>query len=116
MSDIHSFVSMNEASEMLGIYPHRIKQLLRDHLLFAVLDEEGRRVIPACTLVQGAEGWEPLFNLPGTLTLLADAGFSEEETARWMYTVNDELGQCPIEAIVQGRHRHVNRIAGTLAF
>lgn len=116
MTDIHEYLTMNEAAALLGIYPHRMKQLLRDHLLFAVTNEAGRSVIPAATLVQGNDGWEPLFNLPGTLTLLADAGYNEEETGRWMYTYNDELEQTPLEALLEGRHHRVNDIARMLGF
>lgn len=116
MSDIHKYLTMNEAADLLGIYPHRMKQLLRDHLLFAVVNEEGRWMIPAVTIAEGPDGWAPLFNLPGTLTLLADAGYSQEETARWMYTYNEELEQTPLEALLEGRHHRVNNIAGTLGF
>lgn len=116
MHDIHELLTMNQAAELLGIYPHRMKQLLRDHLLFAVQSEEGRWMIPAVTIVDSPEGWIPMFNLPGTLTLLADAGYNQEETARWMYTYNEELEETPIEALVQGRHHRVNNIARTLGF
>lgn len=116
MTTIHDYLTMNEAAEKLGIYPHRMKQLLRDHLLFAVTNEEGRMMIPAVTLTLGPDGWEPLFNLSGTLTLLSDAGYNAEETARWMYTHHDELEQTPLEALVQGRHHRVNNIARTLGF
>lgn len=116
MTDIHEYLTFNEAADKLGIFPHRIKQLLRDHLLFDVVNEDGRHLIPACTLVPDGDGWMPRENLSGTLTLLADAGYNAEETGRWMYTHNDELEQTPIEAIVMGRHHRVNNIAGTLGF
>ncbi|MBF0967653.1 MAG: transcriptional regulator, partial [Actinomyces sp.] len=33
-----------------------------------------------------------------------------------LYTVQDELGERPIDALTSGRHHRVNRIASTLAF
>jgi len=48
--------------------------------------------------------------------LLADDGFTAEEAAAWLYTVQDELGERPIDALTSGRHHRVNRIASTLAF
>lgn len=119
MNDIDEYLSFSQAAQMLGIFPHRIKQLLRDHVLFSVMTEDGRHVIPACILVpdQYDDGaWVPRENVAGTLTLLSDAGYNAEETARWMYTFNEELEQTPIEAIVMGRHHRVNTIAGTLGF
>ena len=65
---------------------------------------------------RGANGWEPLPFLQGTLTLLADDGFTPEESLSWLYEVQDELGERPIDALTSGRHHRVNRIASTLAF
>ena len=52
----------------------------------------------------------------GHEVLLADDGFTAEEAAAWLYTVQDELGERPIDALTSGRHHRVNRIASTLAF
>ena len=54
--------------------------------------------------------------LQGTLTLLADDGFTPEESVAWLYAMQDELGERPIDAMTSGRHHRVNRIASTLAF
>ena len=86
-----------------------------DHLLLMVRGDDGRLAVPADQLVKGEYGWELLENLPGTLTLLADGGFSPEETAAWLYTENEELGQTPMDALLQGRHHRVNVIAAALA-
>lgn len=116
MSEPQSLLTIDEAARRLGIEPRRIKQLVRDHQLFTVRDDQGKLAIPEEIVVQGENGWEPLFNLPGTLTLLADGGYSPEEAAAWLYTLQDELGETPMEALLGGRHHRVNRIAGTLGF
>ena len=48
--------------------------------------------------------------------MLADDGFTPEESLSWLYEVQDELGERPIDALTSGRHHRVNRIASTLAF
>ena len=71
-----------------------------------------------CSALKNAasSSWEPLPVLQGTLTLLADDGFTPEEALEWLYTLQDELGERPIDAMTSGRHHRVNRIASTLAF
>ncbi|WP_075889746.1 MULTISPECIES: Rv2175c family DNA-binding protein [Actinomyces] len=111
-----SLLTIDEAARLLGIEPRRIKQLVRDRQLFLVTAPDGSRAVPAEIITRGENGWEPLWNLPGTLTLLSDGGFSEDEAVSWLYTVREELGGTPMEALLAGRHHLVNTIAGTLAF
>ena len=115
MSTYPETICAQEAARLLGIEPRRIKQLVRDRHLFTIPLPEGGRAIPREILVKAADGWEPLFSLPGTLTLLADGGFTEDEAAAWLYTEHDELGETPMEAMLAGRHHRVNAIASTLA-
>lgn len=116
MTTFPETISPEEASRLLGVEPRRIKQLLRDRVLFTVPLPDGGRGIPREIIVKAPNGWEPLFSLPGTLTLLADDGFSEDEAAAWLYTEQEELGETPIAAMLAGRHHRVNAIASTLAF
>ncbi len=115
MSENKTLLTFEEAGRLLGVGARRIKQLVRDRILFAK-KEGGTAYIPSEILVKGDNGWEPLFNLPGTLTLLSDDGFTEEEAVAWLYTEQDELGCKPIDALIAGRHHRVNAIASTLAF
>ena len=101
-----SLLSADEVCRLLGIEERRLKQLIRDRVLIEARTARGERGIPREVIVKGADGWEPLPVLQGTLTLLADDGFTPE----------DELGERPIDAMTSGRHHRVNRIASTLAF
>ena len=109
-------LSTEEVCRLLGIEERRLKQLIRDRVLIEARGDDGVRGVPQEVLVKGANGWEPLPFLQGTLTLLADDGLTAEEAAAWLYTVQDELGERPIDALTSGRHHRVNRIASTLAF
>lgn len=106
----------DEVCRLLGIEERRLKQLIRDRVLIEARGDDGVRGVPQDVLVKGANGWEPLPFLRGTLTLLADDGFTAEESLAWLYAEQDELGERPIDALTSGRHHRVNRIASTLAF
>ena len=106
----------DEVCRLLGIEERRLKQLIRDRVLIEARGDDGVRGVPQEVLVKGANGWEPLPFLQGTLTLLADDGFTAEESLAWLYAEQDELGERPIDALTSGRHHRVTRIASTLAF
>ena len=106
----------DEVCRLLGIEERRLKQLIRDRVLIEARGDDGVRGVPQEVLGKGANGWEPLPFLQGTLTLLADDGFTAEESLAWLYAEQDELGERPIDALTSGRHHRVNRIASTLAF
>ena len=111
-----TLLSIEDVCRLLGIEERRLKQLIRDRVLIEARTARGERGIPREVIVKGADGWEPLPVLQGTLTLLADDGFTPEEALEWLYTLQDELGERPIDAMTSGRHHRVNRIASTLAF
>lgn len=115
MNEVTSLLTIDEAARRLGIEPRRIKQLVRDRQLFTVAGPDGRPRIPAEIITKGPDGWEPLWNLPGTLTLLADGGFSPEEAAAWLFAPQEEIGEAPLEALLKGRHHRVNAVAAMLA-
>ena len=57
-----------------------------------------------------------LVSLRGSLTQLSDAGYSELETLRWLFTPEETLEATPIEALRSGRVATVRRAAQALAF
>ncbi len=59
---------------------------------------------------------EPVRELRGTVLLLLDAGFTEEEALDWLLGAEDSLGVSPIEALRAGRKAEVRRVAQALAF
>ena len=91
-----TLLSIEDVCRLLGIEERRLKQLIRDRVLIDGRDASGTRGVPQELLVKGANGWEPLPFLQGTLTLLADDGFTPEESLSWLYEVQDELGARPI--------------------
>ncbi|MFC0039307.1 Rv2175c family DNA-binding protein [Actinomadura rayongensis] len=108
---IGEWLSLQEAADSLGIKPNRVRQLLSERKLLAVR-RDGRPVVPAAFIRDG----QVVKGLSGTLTLLADAGFDDEETLRWLFTADDTLPGTPVQALTENRGTEVRRRAQALAF
>ena len=50
------------------------------------------------------------------MTLLTDAGYSDEEACDWLFTPDPTLPGSPIEALRAGRKTEIRRRAQALAF
>jgi Rv2175c C-terminal domain of unknown function len=109
---VGDWLTLPEAADRLGIPPGRIRQLLRDRKLLAVERPDGIRSVPAAFF----DGDQILKGLHGTLTVLFDCGFDDEEAVRWLFTADDSLPGTPIQAMAERRGTEVNRRAQALAF
>lgn len=105
------WLSLQEATERLGIKLSRTKQLISERRLLAIR-REGRLMVPAEFIRDG----QVIKGLSGTLTLLSDAGFGEVETLRWLFTPDDTLPGTPVQALSENRGTEVRRRAQALAF
>lgn len=70
----------------------------------------GPLVVPAAFIRDG----HPLTELHGTVMVLSDLKFTDDEIVAWMLEVDDTLGVPPIEALRAGRKSEVRRVAMTL--
>jgi len=105
------WLSLPAVAESLGIPVTRVHQLLRDGCLL------GRRVagvlcIPAEFIRAGAV----VKGLPGTITLLRDAGYDDEAALRWLFAADDSLPGTPVQALAENRGTEVKRRAQASAF
>ncbi|TDW31480.1 Rv2175c family DNA-binding protein [Cryobacterium psychrophilum] len=96
--------------EMLGITQSRVRQLIDDHYLLAIR-RDGVLQVPAEFLRDRA----PLPELRGTIFVLNDDGFTNEQAMSWLLDVDDSLGVAPIAALRAGRKAEVRRVAQALA-
>lgn len=71
---------------------------------------DGVRKIPELFIVDG----EPLHELRGTLTVLADNAFSDDEALDWLLSPEESLGVSPVDALLAGRKAEVRRVAQSL--
>ena len=105
------WLTVPDLVELLGLSPGKVHRLIEDRYLLAVRRNKVL-VVPEEFVRDG----EPLKDLRGTLMLLADDGFSDNEAMQWMLEVNDLLGVSPIAALRDGRKAEVRRVAQALAF
>ncbi len=110
---VEHWLTVPELAELLGLDVVQTRQVLKDRQLVAVRRGERRVIsVPAAFVVDGAV----VKKLPGLLTLLADAGYDENQAIRWLFTDDDTLPGSPIRALVENRGTEVRRRAQALAF
>jgi Rv2175c C-terminal domain of unknown function/DNA-binding protein Rv2175c, wHTH domain len=109
---VGEWLSLSDVAGRLAIPSSRVKQLLRDRKLLAVVRPNGERSVPAAFL----DGGQIVKGLCGTLTVLFDCGFDDEEALRWLFTADETLPGTPIQALSARRGTEVNRRAQALAF
>lgn len=97
--------------ELLGVSPSRVRRLLEERILLAIRID-GVLKVPSDFLIEG----EPLGDLRGTLVVLGDSGFTDDEAMRWLLNVDDTLAAAPIDALRAGRKAEVRRVAQALGF
>lgn len=100
-----------DVAQRLGLPVTRVHQMLRDGQLLGIR-RNGIAVVPAEFL----SGNAVVKGLPGTITLLRDAGYSAEEILRWLFTAEDSLPGTPIGALRTDRGREVKRRAQAMGF
>lgn len=110
---VGEWLTVPDLAELLGVDVVRVRQLLKDRQLIAVRQGERHVIsVPAAFLVEGTV----LKGLPGLLTVLADAGYDENQAIRWLFTPDDTLPGTPVAALSTHAAREVLRRAQTLAF
>jgi uncharacterized protein len=99
---------VTQVAEALGLVVSKVRQMVRDHELAAVRQPGVRELqIPAAFI----EGDLVVKGLGGTLVLLADHGFTDEEAIDWLFTADDSLPGRPIDALRDNRSKEVHRRA-----
>jgi hypothetical protein len=104
-----SWLTLPDAADLLGTTASRVRRLLEERVLIAA-HVDGVRKIPARFVVDG----EPMHELRGTLTVLADNGFTDDEALDWLLSDEESLGTSPVAALEAGRKAEVRRVAQSL--
>lgn len=106
-----AFFTVPELVDILGVTPGKVRRMIEQRQLAAVR-RDGVLKVPTLFLLDG----EPLPSLQGTLILLQDAGYSDEEAVNWLFSDDAGLDVTPIVALHNGRKSEVRRTAQSLAF
>ncbi|MEE3852431.1 Rv2175c family DNA-binding protein [Gordonia sp. LSe1-13] len=109
-SDIAT-LTVDEVAGRLRVSPNRVRTLIRDHQLLAE-SRNGQPAIPAVFF----DDLGIVKHFTGLVEVLLDGGFSRDEAMRWLFTVQDDLGIHPAEALHTHSAREVIRRAQAQAF
>lgn len=104
------WLSLPELVEVLGEPLGRVRRLL-DELQLVGSRRDGALKVPVVFLMDG----RPIPSLRGTLFVLHDAGFTDDEAIDWLLSPDESIGIAPIEALRAGRKSEVRRVAQALA-
>jgi hypothetical protein len=110
---VGDWLDWHGVSAELGVSVGKVRTLIREHQLAAVVPVpgEGPRV-PAALLQDG----EIVKGVPGLLTVLTDGGYDDLAMLRWLFTPDDTIPGRPIDALREDRGSEVKRRAQAMAF
>lgn len=104
------WLTVPDLVELFGVSVSRVRRLIEDRHLLGVR-RDNILVVPSDFIRDG----RPLPELRGTLVVLGDAGFTDDEAMEWLLSVDDSLGARPIDALGAGRKAEVRRVAQAMA-
>ena len=103
------WLTMPDLVEILDEPLGRVRRLIAEQYLIGS-SRNGKFAVPAVFIVDGA----PLSSLRGTIIVLTDAGFTDDEVIDWLMADDEELGRTPIAALLDGHKSAVRRVARSL--
>lgn len=121
-----SWLTIPDLAERLGLPLAKARRLVADRHLLGTR-RNGALVVPEAFLVPGhlanpaapgdpasAPAWAVLASLPGTITVLTDVGFADDEALDWLFAPDAQLGTTPVAALRAGHKSAVRRLAQSL--
>lgn len=110
---VENWLTLPDVADLLGLDVGKVRRLLQEGYLVATRRGERNVLsVPAALILDG----QPLPELRGTLSVLADSGYDDEAALRWLFTPEDSLPGTPVDALRAGRKTEVRRRAQALAF
>lgn len=110
---VSRWLTLPELAEALGLDVARVRQMLADgHFLARRRGERSVLSVP----VEFVQDGDVLKGLAGTLTVLSDSGYSQEEALEWLFADDATLPGSPVTALRQNRGTEVRRRAQALGF
>ncbi|KIF74080.1 transcriptional regulator [Streptomyces sp. 150FB] len=109
---VPEWLHLPDIAEIFDVQVTRVRQLVKEGQLIAVRRGENRALqVPAAFI----DGGKVVKGLAGTLTLLRDDGWSDEEMLEWLFTPDPSLPGTPAQALSENRGTEVKRRAQALA-
>jgi len=109
---ITDWLTLPDVAEQLDVEVSRVRRLIEEGRLVAVRrGEPVVRMVPSLFLLDG----EIAPHLAGTITVLRDGGFTDEELLAWLFEADETLPGRPIDHLRRGQRGEVRRRALALA-
>jgi CHAT domain-containing protein len=110
---VGDWLPLPDVAELLDVSITKVHGLLDERALAAIRVGDRRiRSVPAAFLMDG----HVVESLKGTIVVLSDAGYSDEELITWLFTPDESLRGRPIDALRDGRKTEIRRRAQSLAW
>ena len=110
---VGDWLDWSTCGEALGISASRVRQLIRENHLAAMVPSPGAgQQVPAALVQDGLV----VKGLPGVITVLHDGGYDDRAIITWLFTQDDSLPGRPIDALRENRGSEVKRRAQAMAF
>jgi len=110
---VEEWLDWSQASDRLGVSVSKVRQLIREHQLAAVVPAPGAgQKVPAALIQDGLV----VKGVPGVLTVLHDGGYDDRQSITWLFTADETIPGRPIDALRENRGSEVKRRAQAMAF
>jgi hypothetical protein len=110
---VGDWLPLPDVAQLLDVSITKVHGLLDERALAALRVGDRRiRCVPAAFLQDG----HVVESLKGTIIVLSDAGYSDEELIIWLFTPDDSLRGRPVDALREGRKTEIRRRAQSLAW
>jgi hypothetical protein len=110
---VGEWLDWSQAGDLLGVSVSKVRQLIREHQLAAVVPSPGAgQKVPAALIMDG----QVVKGVPGVLTVLHDGGYDDREAVTWLFTEDPTVPGRPIDALREDRGAEVKRRAQAMAF
>jgi hypothetical protein len=110
---VGEWLDFPDLAERWDVPVTRVHNMVNEgRLLASRVGENAHRAVPALF----AQDHGPLEALRGTVSVLKDAGFTEDQAIRWLFTQDDSLPGRPVDALREGRKTEIRRRAQALAW
>ncbi|PYC87785.1 DNA-binding protein [Streptomyces tateyamensis] len=109
---VKDWTYLPDISERWGVQVTEVRQMVKDHKLIAVRRGPNNALqVPAAFI----EDDGLVKHLAGTLTVLRDGRFTDEEILEWLFTEDPSLPGSPIQALRENRGTEVKRRAQAMS-
>lgn len=110
---VGQWLTLPDLAEILDVDIRRVHRMLDERAIISVrIGERHVRSIPADFVLDGAV----VESLKGTLSVLQDAAYSDEDAIKWLFTEDESLPGTPMNALRTGRKTEIRRRAQALAW